>query len=128
MAIMGFFQEVRTEMSMSEVSKKGFGAFVTIASAMLLLSGCAAPAGRLSQAELDTFVVSCANKAEQIRFIEAQYAGHDAKAGALVSQIVMPWTLITDPEGYQQTHQIANGQYNWTVKQVLMELGRCPAI
>lgn len=115
-------------MGMSEVSKNGCGAFVTIVSAMLLASGCAAPAGRLSHAELDTFVVDCSRKAEQIRFIEAQYAGYDAKTGALLSQIVIPWTLVTDPEGARQTYQITNGQYNWTVKQVLLELGRCHAV
>jgi hypothetical protein len=114
---------------MSEASKNGFGVFVITASAMLLLlSGCAAPAGRMSHRDLDTFVVDCRKKAEQIRFIESQYAGHDAKAGAMMAQFVMPWTLVTDPEGTRQTYQITNGQYNWTARQILMELGRCPAV
>lgn len=100
------------------------GAFVTFATVINL--GCASPAQtRMSVQELDTFVVNCYKKEEQINFISSQYISSPERVDSAIINTISPWLMFTSPSTYMLNENAASKRHEWMIKQILIELSAC---
>lgn len=89
--------------------------------------GCTTlPEARYPHASLDTFVVDCRIKQQQIEFINAQRTSKNEQLAARVAVAVAKWQVFTDFDGYVAQHRVGEGQHSWMIDQILWELKQCP--
>lgn len=103
-----------------------FGLCVIIAS---LSSGCASgpPVNRIPMAaeDLNYFRIDCSRKEEQIRMLQSMRQTGDERLAANFTNMVKPWTLFTDPEGYGTRAEIGSGEINKQINYNLQRLRYC---
>lgn len=84
------------------------------------------PEARVPRAMLDSFVVDCSKKREQVEFINSQRTSGGERAGARVLVYLTPWQIITSPGPRTNQIEVGYGQQDWMLNQILWELGQCP--
>ena len=90
-------------------------------------SGCAViPEARMPLADLDTFVVDCDRKREQIEFINSQRTSANEKLVSRLLVSLTPWQMVTSPRARQDQVDIGSSRQDWMLDQILMELAKCP--
>jgi hypothetical protein len=106
--------------------KIAFGCFAIIAT--LLNTGCAntkSPHRPMSHADLEWFVVDCRFKTEQIAMLQVMRPTNDEKMFARLNNELFFWQPFTNPNQFEQRHQIGSGRVDWLINQHLMRLREC---
>lgn len=77
--------------------------------------------------DLNHFVINCDMKREQIEFLNSMRTSKSERTWHLFQYKLMPWQVVTDPNGYTKNKQEAIGGYNWLINQHLHTLAtQCP--
>lgn len=97
-----------------------------------LFSGCAAtntvPGGRptMRYQDLNYFQVDCRRKKEQVEMLQAMRQTQDDMASSAVTNLLKPWTAITDPQGFYERQKSSEGGINKQINYNLFLLSYCP--
>jgi len=87
------------------------------------LSGCASTSRQpMLSFDIDHFQVDCKNKQQQIRLLQSMRTTADDRLVAGFSNVLQPWTAVTDPVKYYERQQIQTGRTNWLINQTLREI------
>ena len=93
---------------------------------IVFVSGCSVAPQKMGFDDLDTFVVDCSRKAEQLAFISSQRTTRGEQVNAGLENFFMPWRIVTNPDAYYMNATLNSTRHEWVRQQVLYELGRCP--
>jgi len=92
---------------------------------MLFSTGCATQnTTSISQQDLNTFVIDCSRRDEQIRYLANLASLPEEQTNARLSNLVQPYKIITDPDTFMQRHNVGNGQINYDIRQLIWLIQR----
>ena len=94
-----------------------------------LCSACATGtpgAQPMSYQDLNYFQVDCKRKQEQVEMLQSMRQNRDQMVSAQTTNMFKPWTAITDPQGFNERQQAAQGGINKQINYNLFLLSYCP--
>ena len=99
-------------------------AITSIVFGICVISATASEAGRLplSYEALNHFQVDCSKAKEQTEFMLSLKRSHNEMQMDRIKAYLMPWKILTDPEGHARLNHSGYGQYNQTIRQILHEI------
>ena len=80
----------------------------------------------MAMVDLDTFVVNCKLKKQQIAMLGQMRMSADDMLFARFRNVSQPWEQFTNEEQYTNRIYSSSGRTNWMINQLLMELKECP--
>ena len=87
---------------------------------ILLNVGCATQnISSISREDLDTFVIDCSRRDEQIRYLLSHVSEPGEQVNARLSNMVQPYKVITDRDVWFQRKNVGSGQINYDIKQLI---------
>jgi len=99
------------------------GIFVTIAA---LCSGCAGGLAAnhtpMAVVDLDTFVIDCKMKHQQVAMLQNMRQSPDEIFRSQTKNAFTPWGVFTAPRTHALNQDIGSGQINWMINQHLIKL------
>lgn len=106
---------------LADTTVRGFGISVMFA-ILLSQTGCSTPAPSntpMAYSDLNTFVIDCKRRDEQLRFLSSMLNDAEERQGAMWANALQPWRQFTDPEGQQRHAAMSSGRMNYDIKQLI---------
>jgi hypothetical protein len=100
---------------------RNFGILSTLVM-VLSLVGCATPTARntpMDPYDLNRFVIDCRQKEQQTQFLLSLMNDGEDRHNAMLQNILMPWRVITDSNGYSRNTAMYTGANNYDIRQLL---------
>ena len=92
---------------------------------ILCNTGCATQnVTSISKEDLNTFVIDCTRRDEQLRYLANLASSPGEQANAKLSNMVQPYKILTDPDVFNQRNNVANGQINYDIRQLIWLIQR----
>ena len=87
---------------------------------ILSSTGCATQnTTSISRADLNTFVIDCAKRDEQLRYLASLSSSPGEQSNARLSNLITPYTFFTDRDAFVQRTNVGSGQINYDIRQLI---------
>jgi hypothetical protein len=99
-------------------------AITSIVFGICVISATASEAGRLplSYEALNHFQIDCSKAKEQTEFLISLKRSDDEMLADRIKAYVMPWKILTDPDGHARLNHSGYGGYNHMIRSILHEI------